>query len=86
MNEKKRTLRAKLKAACKEERLLKWKEHFKNLLENPPEIIDSSIQNIINGQLDVKLGQFMEEELDAVLKKKIKNSIAVGFDNLPSEV
>ena len=32
--------RAKLKAASREERLQKWKEHFKNLLGNIPDITD----------------------------------------------
>ena len=31
-----------------------------------------STEEIIDGQLDIKLGSFMEEELDAVLKKKVK--------------
>ena len=34
------TSRAKLKAASQEERLQKWKEHFKYLLGYPPEITD----------------------------------------------
>ena len=54
---RKNTSRAKLKAAY-QERLLKWKNNFKNLLGNPPEAetTDKPIQKIINGQLDVKLG------------------------------
>ena len=35
---------------------------------NPPEITDKPIQKIINGRLDIRLGQFTEEESDAVLK------------------
>ena len=37
---RKSMLRIKLKVASQEERLQKWKEHFKNLLGNPPEITD----------------------------------------------
>ena len=48
--------------------LLKWKEHFKNLLGNPPEISDKPIDEIINGPLVIKFRKFTEEELDAVLK------------------
>ena len=55
-------MKAKLKAACLEERLQKWKEHF-NLLRNPPEVTGKPIKNIIC-LLDIKLGQFTEEELD----------------------
>ena len=40
-----------------------------NLLGKPPKITDKPIQKITNGQLDLKLGQFMKEELDTVWKK-----------------
>ena len=46
-------LRAKLKAASQEERLLKWKEHFTNLLGNHPEVNDKLIEKIISSQLDI---------------------------------
>ena len=78
---KKSTLRAKLKAVCQEERLLKWKEHFMNLLRNPPEVTDKPIQNIING----KLGQFTEEELVTVLKI-IKNRKIADLDEIATDV
>ena len=69
MSGKKNTSRAKLKDASLEERLHKWKEHFKNQLRNIPENIDKPIQRIINSQQDIKLKQFTEEELDKELKK-----------------
>ena len=47
-----------------------WKEYFKNLFGNPSEITDKPTPKIINGQLHIKLGWFMEEEHDTVLKKK----------------
>ena len=34
----------KLKAVSQEERLHKGKEHFKNLLRNPPKITDKSVE------------------------------------------
>ena len=40
---------------------------------------------IINDQLDIKLGQVMEEGLDAVLKK-MKDWKAVGFEEIPIKV
>ncbi len=46
INKRKSTLRSKLKAANQEERLQKWKEHFKNLLGNPPEVTDKPIKEI----------------------------------------
>ena len=39
------------------------------MLENTSEIIDNPTKKFINNQLDIKLGQFMVEELDTVLKK-----------------
>ena len=36
MNERKSTSRGKLKSTSQEERLLKWKKHFKNQLGNSP--------------------------------------------------
>ena len=42
---RKNTLRAKLKAVSKE-RLPKWKEYYKNLLRNPPEITEKPIQKL----------------------------------------
>ena len=62
----------KLNVACQEEILMKWKEHFKNLIRNPLEISYKPIQKIVNSQQDIKLGQLMEEELAGVLKKKMK--------------
>ena len=85
MSGKKRISRAKLKAANQEERLYKRKEHFKNLLANPPEITNKQIQKIINGKLKIKLMQFTEEQFDAVLNK-IKNRKAAGLNKMPSEV
>ena len=54
-------------------------------MENPPEIREKPIQEIISGQLDIKLRPFIGEELDVVLKK-IKNRRAVDFDKIPAEV
>ena len=59
---RKNTSKSKLKAAI-QDRLQKWKEDFKNLLGNPPEMTE-----IIHGQLNIKLGHFTEDELEIVLK------------------
>ena len=85
MNGRKSTYRAKLEAAIQQERLLKWKEHFKNLLGNFPEISDKPIKKIINDKLDIKLEQFTSEEIVAWLKK-IKSKKAAGFDETLREV
>ena len=62
-----------------------WKEHFKNWLGNPPKVIDKPIKKINNNQLDIKLGQFTQEELDLVLMKT-KNRKGAGLDEIPPEV
>ena len=44
-----------------------WKEYFKNLPEKSPKVTDKPITKIINNQIDIKLGQFTQEELSVVL-------------------
>ena len=62
-----------------------WKEHFKNLLGKSLKVTDKPITKIINNQLDIKLGQFTQEELNEVLTK-IKNRRAAGLDEISPEV
>ena len=81
----KNTAKAKLKAANEQERIKLWKQHFENLLGNPPKIAHEPITRIISKQLDIKLGLFTQEELDSVLRK-IKNRKAAGLDEIPPEV
>ena len=79
------TAKAKLKAANQQERIKLWKQHFENLLGNPPKVTHELITTIISKQLDIKLGPFTQEELDSVLRK-IKNRKAAGLDEIPLEV
>ena len=76
------TVKAKLKAANQQERIKLWKQHFENLLGNPPKVTHEPITRIISKQLDIKLGQFTQEELYSVLTK-IKNWKAAGLDEIP---
>ena len=55
---------------------------FENLLGNPPKVMH---EPIISKQLDIKLGQFTQEEFNSVLRK-IKNRKAAGLDKIPPEV
>ena len=41
---------------------------FENLLGNPAKVTHETITRIISKQLDIKLGQFTQEELDSVLR------------------
>ena len=85
MSRRKNTAKAKLKAANQQERIKLWKQHFENLLGNPPKITHEPITRITSKQLDIKLGPFTQEELDSVLRK-IKNRKAAGLDEIPPEV
>ena len=70
-----------------QEGLQKWKEHFKNLLRNPSKNADKHNKEITISQLDIKLGQFMEQEFDIVLKKKTtKSQKAASLDKIFLEV
>ena len=77
--------KAKLKATNQQERIKLWKQHFENLLGNPPKVTHEPITRIISKQLDIKLGPFTLGELDSVLWK-IKNRKAAGLDEIPPEV
>ena len=85
VSRRKNTAKAKLKAANQQERIKLWKQHFENLLGNPPKITHEPITRIISKQLDIKLGPFTQEELDSVLRK-IKNRKAAGLDEIPPKV
>ena len=85
VSRRKSTTKAKLKAANQQERIKLWKQHFKNLLGNPPKVTHEPITTIISKQLDIKLGSFKQEELNSVLKK-IKNRKAAGLDEIPPEI
>ena len=82
---RKNTAKAKLKAANQQERIKLWKQHFENLLGNPPKVTHEPINRIISKQLDIKLGPFTQEELDSVLRK-IKNRKTAGLDEISPEV
>ena len=82
VSRRKNTAKAKLKAANQQKRIKLWKQHFENLLGNPPKITQEPITRIISKQLDIKLGPFTQEELDSVLRK-IKNRKAAGLDEIP---
>ena len=69
VSRRKSTVKAKLKAANQLERIKLWKQHFENLLGNPPKVTHEPITRIISKQLDIKLGPFTQEELDSVLRK-----------------
>ena len=66
---RKSTAKAQLKVTSQQEQIKLWKQHFENLLGNPPKVTHKPITRIISKQLDIKLGLFTQEELDSVLRK-----------------
>ncbi len=84
MSRRKSTAKAKLKATNQQEKIKLWKQHFENLLGNPPKVTHEPINRIIHKQLDIKLGPFTQGEPDSVLRK-IKNRKATGLHEIPPE-
>ena len=62
-----------------------WKQHIESLLGNSPKVTLEPITRIICIQLDIKLRQFTQEELDSVLRK-IKYRKVTGLDEMPAEI
>ena len=85
VSRRKSIVKAKLKATSQQDRIHLWKQHFKNLLGNPPKVTHEPITRIISKQLNIKLGPFTQEELDSV-PRKIKNRKAARLDEIPPEV
>ena len=85
VSRRKCTAKAKLKTVSQEERLHLWKQHFENLLGKSLKVTDEPITKITSNQLDIKLGQFIQEELESVLRK-IKNRKLAGLAEIASEV
>ena len=82
---RKSTSSAKLQTASQEERIHKWKEHFKNLLWKIPESYGWIYQKINDNKLNTELGLFTQDGLDIVLTK-IKNKKAASLDEIPPEL
>ena len=85
VSRRKSTGKAKLKAANQQEKVKLWKQHFENLLGNPPKVTNEPLTRIISKHLDIKLSPFTKEKLDLVIRK-IKSRKAAGLDEIPPEV
>ena len=82
---RKTTNQSKLRAKNDEERIIKWKDHFSNLLGQPPNIIDKPIIKVIDEELPIKIGNFTMSELQKALQS-LPNRKACGLDDIPGEV
>ena len=85
VSRRKSTVKVKLKATNQQERIKLWKQHFENLLGNPPKVTHEPINRIISKQLDIKLGPLSLQKIDSVLRK-FKNRKAAGLDEIPPEI
>ena len=79
ISRRKSTLRSKLKVASQEEKLQDWKEHFKNLHRNPPEITDHQSKEIIYDQEAINTDNSWRMNWTHFWK-------AAGLDEIPPEV
>ena len=59
--------------------------HFQNLLGKSPIVSDSTIEKVVEHDLEIKIRPFNELELDLVLKK-LPNKKATGLDRISPEV
>ena len=59
--------------------------HFQNLLGKSPIVSDSTIEKVVEHDLEIKTGPFNQLELDFVLNK-LQNKKAAGLDGIPPEV
>ena len=69
VSRRKSTAKAKLKDANQQERRKLWKQHFENLLGNPPKVTHEPITRIISKQLDIKLGRSLKKNSTRFLEK-----------------
>ena len=74
-----------MKADSQKERIHLWKQHFEKLLGKPPKVTHKAMTRIISNQLDIKLLQFKQKELNSILRK-IKNRKAAGLGEIPTEI
>ena len=77
VSRRKSAAKAKLKATSLEERI--------QLQKQPPKATHEPITKIKSNQLDIKLGQFTQKELDSVLRK-IKTGKPTMVDEISTEV
>ena len=85
VSRRKSITRAKLKVASQKEWIHLWKQHFENLFGKLLKVTNEPITKIICNQLDIKLGQFKQKELNLV-RRKIKNRKAAGLDEIHPEI
>jgi hypothetical protein len=65
-----------------EDQLKRWREHFKEVLNRPPPVTQTTLQEAT--PLDIETGPVTKTEVKIALKT-LKNGKSAGFDNIPAE-
>ena len=79
------TNKGKIKAKNQEDRIEKWKDHFQNLLVQPPVITSKLRRTVFQHALPINIDDFTMEELKKCIKS-FKINKAPELDNIPFEV
>ena len=82
---RKETNNGRIKAKSTEERIKKWRDHFLNLLGQPPVTRSKETKTVLQHILPINTEDFTMEELNKCIKS-FKNNKALGLDNIPIEV
>ena len=82
---RKETNNGRIKGKSTEERIKKWKDHFLNLLGQPPVTRPNNKKIVLQHTLQINTDNFTMEELNKCIKC-FKNTKASGLHNIPIEV
>ena len=84
VSRRKSTAKAKLKATNQQERIKLLKQHFENLLGNPPKVTHEPVTRIISKQLDIKLRPSLKKNSTRFLEK-FKTGKPQGLARFPQK-
>ena len=82
---RKGTNKGRIKAKSPDERIKNWKNHFLNLLGQPPVIRSKETKTVLQRTMPINTDTFTMEELNKCIKN-FKNNKESGLDNIPIEV
>ena len=82
---RKGTNRGRIRAKSPEDRVKKWKDHFLNLLGQPPTVTSKPTVTVVEEILPINTENISMDELVKCVKS-FKNNKADGLDNIPIEV
>ena len=71
-----------MKTANQQERVKLWKQHFENLLGNPPKVTKEPIARIISKHLDIKRGITLTSIAAKIYNALLRNRVEPKIDNI----